>query len=148
MMKQQLSALMDGESDIERCEHIFLAAKSDGEVARAWREYHLIGDVMRGELSISMDMTSRILAQLDEEPVVLAPVNKTFVAKPRLSKYSWSIAASVAAAFFVGLFVLNQQQSVPVQMADNVADQYVMAHHNYAPSSATYYVHNVAYAGE
>lgn len=149
MMKQQLSALMDGESDFERCEHVFLAAKSDGEVARAWREYHLIGDVMRGDLSMRMDMTSRVLAKLDEEPVVLAPVTNISASRHRLNKFSWSIAASVAAAFFVGLFVLNQQQSVaPVQIADNVADQYVMAHHNYAPSSVTYYVHNVAYSGD
>lgn len=151
MMKQQLSSLMDGEGDIERCEHVFLAAKSNGEVARAWREYHLIGDAMRGELwyndaSSQLDMASRVLAQLDEHQVVvpLAPVKR-----PSASyKVYWSVAASVAAAFFVGLFALNQSApQQPSQLADTVANQYVLAHHNFAPSSETYYVHNVAYAG-
>lgn len=152
-MKQQLSALIDGETDIDRCEHVFLAAKSTGEVAEAWRHYHVIRDAMRDELFIqSTDMTSRILSALDDEPIVLVPASTPTTSKvthirPQFNKYVWSIAASVAAAFFVGLFVVNQPgMSAPVQIADNDADQYVMAHHNYAPNSATYYVHNVSYS--
>ncbi|MDP8568017.1 sigma-E factor negative regulatory protein [Methylophilus aquaticus] len=155
-MKQQLSALIDGEADIERCEHVFLAAKSTGEVAEAWRHYHVIRDVMRDELFVqSSDMSRRIMAAIDDEPTVLAPAatmvaSKVTHIRPQFGKYTWSIAASVAAAFFVGLFVVSQSGvSEPVQIADNDADQYVMAHHNYAPNSATYYIHNVAYsAGE
>ncbi|HSH87872.1 MAG TPA: sigma-E factor negative regulatory protein [Methylophilus sp.] len=151
-MKQQLSALIDGEADIERCEHIFLAAKSTGEVAQAWQDYHVIRDVMREENWVQPDITSRIMAALSDEPVVLAPraVPQPVVEiKPRPSKYIWSIAASVAAAFFVGMFVLNQPTAVEsVQIADSETDQYVMAHHNYSPNSATYYIHNVTYAGE
>ena len=156
-MKQQLSALVDGEVDIERCEHIFLAAKSTGEVAQAWRDYHVIRDVLREEGWVQSDMTSRIMAQLADEPTMLAPQavaasEKITHIRPRFSKYTWSIAASVAAAFFVGLFVVNQPEvAAPAQIADNDADtdQYVLAHHNYAPNSATYYMHNVAYnAGE
>jgi sigma-E factor negative regulatory protein RseA len=154
-MKQQLSALVDGEVDIERCEHIFLAAKSTGEVAQAWRDYHIIRDVLREECWVKSDMTSRIMAQLADEPTMLVPQavassEKITHIRPRFSKYTWSIAASVAAAFFVGLFVVNQPEvAVPAQIADNDTDQYVLAHHNYAPNSATYYMHNVAYnAGE
>lgn len=157
-MKQQLSALIDGEADIERCEHIFLAAKSTGEVAQAWQDYHVIRDVIREEYWVKPDMTSRIMAALNDEPVVLAPqtmadsstANKVADIRPRQSKVIWSIAASVAAAFFVGMFVLNQPAAVEtVQIADSETDQYVMAHHNYSPNSATYYIHNVTYnAGE
>ena len=154
-MKQQLSALVDGEVDIERCEHIVLAAKSTGEVAQAWRDYHVIRDVLREECWMKSDMTSRIMAQLADEPTMLAPQaviasEKISHIRPHFSKYTWSIAASVAAAFFVGLFVVNQPEvAAPTQIADNDTDQYVMAHHNYAPNSATYYMHNVAYnAGE
>ncbi len=150
-MKQQLSALIDGEADLERCEHLILAAKSTGEVARAWQEYHVIRDVIRDECWAASDMTSRIMAQLDDEPTVLSPMsiaveNKVTHLRPRFSKYTWSIAASVAAAFFVGLFVVNQPEvAAPALIADNDTVQYVMAHHNYAPNSATYYMHNVAY---
>jgi sigma-E factor negative regulatory protein RseA len=153
-MKQQLSALIDGEADIERCEHIFLAAKSTGEVAQAWQDYHIIRDVIREEHWVQPDMTSRIMAALNDEPVVLAlqplATNTVTQLRPRPSKYIWSIAASVAAAFFVGMFVLNQPTAVEtLQIADSETDQYVMAHHNYSPNSATYYIHNVTYnAGE
>lgn len=154
-MKQQLSALVDGEVDVERCEHIFLAAKSSGEVAQAWRDYHVIRDVMRDDCWMESDMTSRIMAQLDDEPTMLAPQalsmsDKVTHIRPRFDRFTWSIAASIAAAFFVGIFVLNQPAVAPdVQIADNVTDQYVVAHHNYAPNSATYYMQNVAYnAGE
>jgi sigma-E factor negative regulatory protein RseA len=158
-MKQQLSALIDGEADVERCEHIFLAAKSTGEVAHAWREYHIIRDVMRDDCWVQSDMTSRIMSQLQDEPVVLAPSTNANVSesgsasnnRTPFNKYTWSIAASVAAAFFVGLFVFNQPQvaNTAVEIADNDTDQYVVAHHNYSPNSETYYIHNVAYnAGE
>jgi sigma-E factor negative regulatory protein RseA len=153
-MKQQLSALIDGEADIERCEHIFLAAKSTGEVAQAWQDYHIIRDVIREEYWVQPDMTSRIMAALSDEPVVLAPQAAVTPVvtqiRPRPAKYIWSIAASVAAAFFVGMFVLNQPATVEtVQIADSETDQYVMAHHNYSPNSATYYIHDVSYnAGE
>jgi len=48
------------------------------------------------------------------------------------------------------MFVLNQPEvTATMQIADNDTDEYVVAHHNYAPNSATYYMHNVAYnAGE
>lgn len=154
-MKQQLSALVDGEVDVERCEHIFLAAKSTGEVAQAWRDYHIIRDVMRDEAWMQSDMTSRIMGALENEPTILAPqavasADKVTHIRPRFSKYSWSIAASVAAAFFVGMFVLEQPEvGAPAQIADNDTEQYVLAHHNYAPTSVTYYTQNVSYtAGE
>lgn len=149
MMKQQLSELIDGEGDISRSEHVFLAAKSNGEMARAWREYHLIGDVMRGDVWSSADMSHRVMAALEDEPTVLTPAASQPVKQRQWVNYTWSIAASLAAAFFVGLFVLGHQTAVmPVQIADQVADEYVMAHHNYAPDSSTYYVHNVAYSGD
>lgn len=159
-MKQQLSALIDGEGDLERSEHLLLAAQSDGDVARAWREYHLIGDVMRGDNVLgvkqsSSSMASRVLAQLEHEPTVLAPkMISQFSQKLAQKKTAmWSVAASVAASLFVALFVWNIQSSnelEPVQIAEQ-ANDYVNAHHIYAPNSATYYIQNgymqnVAYA--
>lgn len=153
-MKQQLSALIDGEAEVERCEHVFLAAKSTGEVAQAWRDYHVIRDVMRDECWLQSDFTSRVMAELEDEPVMFAPAiasssQQTSTSRTHFSKYTWSIAASVAAAFFVGIFVLNQPVAVDTaaQIADNDSetDQYVVAHHNYAPNSATYYMHDVSF---
>ncbi len=153
-MKQQLSALMDGEADVERCEHIFLAAKSTGEVAQAWHSYHVIRDAMRDELYVQSNMTMRIMTALDDEPTVLAPQSPVALVQAqsqatRFSPMAWSIAASVAAAMFVGVFVFDQSPNTsPAQIAETDTSQYVLAHHNNAPSSATYYVHNVAFSGE
>lgn len=159
-MKQQLSALIDGEGDLERSEHLLLAAQSNGEVARAWREYHLIGDVMRGDNVLgakqsSSSMVSRVLTQLEHEPTVLVPnmVAQSSAKSAQKKTAIWSVAASVAATVFVALFVWDMQSSSelePIQIAEH-ANDYVQAHHIYAPNSATYYIQNgytqnVAYA--
>ena len=49
-MKNQLSALIDGELDPQEAEHLFTALKVDAEMKGAWRQYHLIGDVLRGSV--------------------------------------------------------------------------------------------------
>ena len=48
-MKDQLSALIDGEFDLDGASHLFSSIKKGGELKQSWAQYHLIGDVMRGE---------------------------------------------------------------------------------------------------
>jgi sigma-E factor negative regulatory protein RseA len=104
-MKEQLSALIDGEFDIDNAEHLLLVARSDGELKQSWVSYHLIGDVMRGDHLHFDQMTNRIMDRLDDEPTVIAPsvaqhnqnqVKRSFLKRPVI----WSVAASVAAVFF------------------------------------------------
>ncbi|USD65650.1 RseA family anti-sigma factor [Vibrio sp. SCSIO 43136] len=65
--KEQLSALMDGESVdqalISELEH-------DAESQKSWQNYHLIGDVMRGEAPAEpkWDIASNVMAALEDEP--------------------------------------------------------------------------------
>ena len=116
-MKEQLSALIDGEFDVENANHLLLAAKSDGELKQAWVSYHLIGDAMRGDImdasaTQSLQMASRVLAALDNEPTLIAPAAAMAIqTKARESVYKkpmfWSIAASLAAVMFVGLMLLQ-----------------------------------------
>ena len=40
-MKNQLSALMDGELDMESSEHLITSAKSGGELKNTWVEPHV-----------------------------------------------------------------------------------------------------------
>jgi sigma-E factor negative regulatory protein RseA len=123
-MKNQLSALIDCELDIESSEHLIISAKSGGELKTTWATYHLIGDVMRGETPLRQDFTSRVMSALEAEPIDLAPkeplsiessaINITsMITKKSAHKTSgfWSIAASVAAVMFVGVMVLQQQVS-------------------------------------
>ncbi|MFM9835718.1 MAG: sigma-E factor negative regulatory protein [Methylophilaceae bacterium] len=158
-MKDQLSALIDGEFEIESSEHIITSVKSDGELNEAWQHYHLIGDVMRGNCEMRHDFCSQVMLALDTEPTVLA-INKNAAShavsskKPlvKTSKF-WSIAASVAAVMFVGLMLLQQQlgQSqtlAPVEIAQNLPVEYLEAHQAAAPSSASYYIQSASYNPE
>ena len=155
-MKNQLSALIDGEFDIEESEHILTALKADGELKEAWKHYHLIGDAMRGSLEGTADYSANIIRALEAEPTVLA-VNKTVqVVVPVTEKQTnktpviWSVAASVAAVMFVGLMVFelqfgDQDNMAPVELANSVPMEYIQAHQSMAPSSAAYYIQSANY---
>lgn len=165
-MKQQLSSLIDGEQDLSQCEHLLLAAKSNGEMAESWRIYHLIGDAMRDETWGHVNMSQRVLDAIEniemDAPLSTESVDdksshtsSNVIAikpnKPRriLNQFSLlSVAASFAAALFVGVLVFQQQGETiaPVQIADSSVDDYIAAHHTFAPNSESYYVHNASYS--
>ena len=69
-MKDQLSALIDGEFDMASAEHLITSAKSGGELKQCWAHYHLIGDVMRGESHMHQDFSARLMSQLESEPII------------------------------------------------------------------------------
>ncbi len=155
-MKDQLSALIDGELDINDSEHLITSAKSGGEMKSCWAHYHLIGDSMRGDGVMSHDFSGRVMAVLESEPTVLAPnaaalslhANKQSGFKK--STKLWSVAASVAAVMFVGIMVFQQQfsapeQLAPVEIAQSVPTEYLQAHQAAAPSSAAYYIQNASF---
>ncbi len=154
-MKDQLSALIDGEFDIESSEHLITSAKSGGELRSCWAHYHLIGDTMRGEVYMSHDFSYRVMTALDAEPA-LAPDNEKVTQIPsKKSHYKkttkfWSVAASVAAVMFVGVMVLQQQlnkpeELSPVEIAQSLPTEYLQAHQAAAPSSAAYYIQTASY---
>ena len=162
-MKDQLSALIDGEYDIHGAEHLLTAAKSTGEISQCWAQYHLIGDVIRGESKMHPNFHSRVMQALENEPayeeVAIEPgMSPTMLqTKPAVSRKVllksmpiWSVAASVAAVMFVGWMVLQQNvattELAPVEIAQNMPMEYLQAHHDAVPSSAAYYMQNVAYA--
>ena len=148
-MKDQISALMDGELAPNGSEHVFAAIKAGGEMAVCWSTYHLIGDVMRGSALLKPDFNERLMQQLESEPTVLAPHSRrTLIKSPAL----WSAAASVSAVMFVGWMVMQQQTQSrievnPQEIAQNLPSEYLLAHQASAASSAAYYVQPAAYAG-
>tara|TARA_B110000902_G_scaffold184846_1_gene209269 strand:- start:32 stop:514 length:483 start_codon:yes stop_codon:yes gene_type:complete len=155
-MKNQLSALIDGEFDLEEAEHIIAALKVDGETKDAWKHYHLIGDAMRGDIDGKADFSAKIMQALESEPTVLA-INKQANATVAITKKHavktplfWSVAASVAAVMFVGLMVFELQlggteKMAPIELANSVPMEYLKAHQSMAPSSAAYYIQPVNY---
>jgi sigma-E factor negative regulatory protein RseA len=99
-------------------------------------------------------MRNRIMRQLDHEPVALAP-RATVTAVAQVAKKSpvlWSVAASMAAVMFVGMIVLQQQQPhatediLPMEIAQNIPAEYLLAHQSLAPSSAAYYIQSAAFS--
>jgi len=146
-MKDQISALMDDELDLDDSAHLFTAIKSDEELGHCWSSYHLIGDAMRGTGMFKSDFSRRLMQKLEAEPAVLAPRSKRkLVQRPVL----WSAAASVAAVMFVGWIVLQQQSHSGVdvatpQIAQNVPSEYLLAHQALSPSSSAYYIQPAIY---
>ena len=139
-MKDQISALIDDESDADAAAHLIAALKGDGELARCWSTYHLIGDVMRGEPPLRHDFRQRLMQQLESEPTVLAPK-----LRQRHTPSFWmSVAASVAAVMFVGWMALQQQAHAP---SDAITP--TVAQNDVSPESVNSYLlaHQKTFAG-
>lgn len=155
-MKDQISALMDGELELESSSHVFEALKSSGDYYETWSTYHLISDAMRGNPEFSSDFHKRVMGKIDAEPTVLAPKRRFEFKRSHLL----SVAASVAAVMFVGWMVLQQQAQSPTQdlpaaavAQSNVSPEsmnaYLLAHQELAPEGGmqtSYYVRPVTYS--
>lgn len=145
-MKDQISALMDDEFDVEGSGHLLTAVKAGGEMADCWSTYHLIGDAMRGETYLRSDFTDRLMARLESEPSLVASASQF----RKRSSMMWSVAASVAAVMFVGWMVMQQQtqnaaDAAPIEIAQSIPSEYLLAHQAYSANSAAYYIQPAAY---
>ncbi|WP_421269294.1 RseA family anti-sigma factor [Aeromonas veronii] len=130
--KEQISALMDGDlSDAE----VLNELEMDSDLQDTWGRYHLIGDAMRGDLPVSLqlDLSDSIMAALEDEPTILAPkpVETAPVLQPAVAPVKtdanvvplfrrvgqqlgqYAIAASVAAAVIFGVQQYQGQDGVP-----------------------------------
>ena len=130
--KEQLSALMDGDlNDVEVLGELGM----DPALQDTWSRYHLIGDAMRGDLPVNLqlDLSDSIMAALEDEPTILAPkpVETAPVLQPVVAPVKtdsnvvplfrrvgqqlgqYAIAASVAAAVIFGVQQYQGQDGVP-----------------------------------
>ena len=124
--KEQLSALMDGDlSEIE----VLNELGTDPALQDTWSRYHLIGDAMRGDLPVNLqlDLSDSIMLALEDEPAILAskpaqpaapqvqPAGKVipFVRRFGQQVGQYAIAASVAAAVIFGVQQYQGKDGVP-----------------------------------
>jgi sigma-E factor negative regulatory protein RseA len=130
--KEQISALMDGDlSDAE----VLNELEMDSDLQDTWGRYHLIGDAMRGDLPVNLqlDLSDSIMAALEDEPTILAPkpVETAPVLQPAVAPVKtdsnvvplfrrvgqqlgqYAIAASVAAAVIFGVQQYQGQDGFP-----------------------------------
>ena len=143
-MNEKLSAWMDGELETEQARQLPSRLKRDAGLRGNWDCYHMIGDALRGIQG--PDLCTRICAQLDEEPTVLAPRRRGHAEK--VLRIALSVAASVAAVAFVGWMALSSLQPDTQQItakaevrqiavpAGEGAKDYLLAHQRYSPSNA------------
>ncbi len=156
-MKDQLSAMIDGELDVASAEHVIKATKAGGELKNCWIHYHLIGDAIRGdighnEVHTGHDFSARVMGALENEPIIFAPnaninvsldTNKGGATNVLGNSRVWSIAASMAAVMFVGVMVLQLNQTeelAPLEIAQSVPTEYLQAHQAVAPNGAAFYI--------
>ena len=124
--KEQLSALMDGDlSEIE----VLNELGTDPALQDTWSRYHLIGDAMRGDLPVNLqlDLSDSIMLALEDEPAILAPkpaqpaapaVKTAGKVVPLVRRFGqqmgqYAIAASVAAAVIFGVQQYQGKDGVP-----------------------------------
>ena len=109
---ENLSALIDGElSDDMAGLGIRQLSQNEAQLSRH-HEYIAIGDAMRGLNVQHSDFTQRVMAALEKEPVVLAPVAKKSERRPTL----W-LAAATAAAITWGIWQSNPRDEINPQLA-------------------------------
>jgi sigma-E factor negative regulatory protein RseA len=166
-MNDQLSALMDGELDDAESRQIYTSLARDPESRRAWHDYHLLGAALRNEPYLATDLTAKVMAALETEPVVLAPRNLSRSGRADKGHGWMALAASVAGVVFVGWIALAPPSSSttagavvasmkkpPVVVAESGTMQaarlqeYLVAHQAHSPSMSpqggTRYVRTVS----
>jgi sigma-E factor negative regulatory protein RseA len=158
---ERVSALMDGEVDDADLGAQVRRTADGGELVHRWNTYHLIGECLRSEEFVKLDLTADIARALASEPTVLAP-GRVLPVQPeqRVRTFALSLAATVAGIGVVVWMVLGHQgtsvggrvelaqsgalgsraESTPASVDSDVND-YLMAHQEYSPTAA---MHGVA----
>lgn len=157
-MKQEISALMDGEMYEDQADIFFDKLKRHPETQHDWTTYHLIGDALRQPDHLCRSFGQSFHERLQAEPIVFAPHNRT---SQRVRNFALSAVASVMALALVAWLSLQVGKEPAPQVAaipqENVAavrpasaqtDDYLMAHQEFSPSAevhgAASYIHAVA----
>lgn len=137
-MKQRVSELMDSELDPRAAAQVMTAIEADASLKQAWNDYHLIGDAMRANAHVSLDVREPVSRRLHDEPTVLAPRRWFGPTRVRVVGAA-ALAASVSFAAVVAWQQMGSRQSAVAlsasvsqpamqqQVAGN-ADAYFLAH--------------------
>lgn len=159
-MKQEISALMDGELFEDDATAVLDQLKRDTAMRKNWAAYHLIGDVLRQPDHIHSDLSAKVRERMRDEPVVLAP--RGHAVKQKLRTIALSAVASLSAVGVVAWMSLQISPEIAPQLAMQQAavrpaamqiqpksDEYLMAHQEFSPSmdvnGGASYIRTVSY---
>ncbi len=160
-MKQEISALMDGELFEDEAEDLFDRIKRDSDAHKDWAIYHLIGDVLRQPEHIHCDLSAKVRERMQDEPAVLAPRGRAV--RQKMRAVALSAAASLAAVGVVAWMSLQISPEAPPQLAmqkpalnpvsaqiQPKSNDYLMAHQEFSPSiemnGGASYIRTVSYS--
>jgi len=162
-MKQEISALMDGELFEDDVGMVLDHLKRDPSTRKNWAAYHLIGDVLRQPDHIHSDLSGKVRERMRDEPAVLAP--RGHAVKQKMRTYALSAAASLSAIGVVAWMSLQISPEIAPQMAMQQAalhpasmqiqpksEDYLIAHQELSPSvdvnGAATYIRTVSYSND
>ncbi len=100
-IKEQLSALMDGELSRDETRFLMRRLDADPQLAKTWSSYQLAGDVLKKRFATPMraDFAASVMQGLDAEQEAVAPRNGLL---------RWAGGGAIAAA--VAVFALTGTQ--------------------------------------
>lgn len=107
MQEEKLSALLDGELDRHESGRLFDAVRRNVQLARKWDEYCLIGDVLRDEHTHCSDLTQRVMAELQDDVVIFAPLQTPSSAAAGKRAAQWGLGLLPIAASVMGVAVVG-----------------------------------------
>lgn len=161
-MKSDLSSFLDDELPAQRQPAVLAAMDHDEELRNAWDGYHLIGDALRRVPGLERDLVTRVMADLEREPVVLAPQVGRVAEFARSSLAIAATAAGVAAVAWVALdhyplppqalsvALVAAQSAAAVEKPNERMREFLVAHQTYSPTNriqgGTSYVRTVSVA--
>ena len=160
-MKQDISAMMDGELFEDEAETLLNKMKRNPQVDQEWQSYHLIGDALRQPDHLCRDISASFHERLLAEPTVFVPRRQV---KQKARYFALSAAASVLALALVAWMSMQAGTETAPQLASvqpqsdvrpagystraNGVNDYVMEHQEFAPSAgvqgAATYIHYVS----
>lgn len=113
MMNERLSDWVDGELEYEESRRVLQSVMQNDADRQACELFWLIGDALRGsaaERGLDVSLSSRVMAALEAEPIVLAPrVLEHSAALPPVNRWFSAAAAAggVAVAGWMSLSLLG-----------------------------------------
>ena len=110
---EKISSLVDGELGEAEYQQTVTAMLADEEKCHCWERYHLISNAMKRNLPHAIDrqFASRVKAEIDNEPTVLAPPSHK---APSFGKRmaGLAVAASVATVAVLGVQFMYQEDGM------------------------------------
>lgn len=110
--EERVSALADGELDPHQLDDLLARMRKDDALRARWASCHLISDALHNNLTrgTQLDISRRVSAAIEQEPVIFAPVWQRALPSRRMIKQAAGVAmaASVTAVAILGTQWVNR----------------------------------------